>query len=199
MLPPSHVAYSWLALSITQERLDVAQDADYRLVALAALGSDLIDKPLALAYFYKKYKSAVLFAHTWWVYAMAFVGHGLLDRVWLFRDTFWWPFLGWRFTVWGKQGAQQEKISQAYWVTFTRRPELWSWEVGGLVALLWFVWRHRLYRVDNLRRFILTGRVGWVVDWLGDRVACKDDGVDGVDGVDEVDELRENVAVEDDR
>lgn len=154
----------------------MAHDADYRLVALAALGSDLIDKPLALAYFYKKYKSAVLFAHTllayafvfwlgmtrlrrWRVYTMAFVGHGLLDRVWLFRDTFWWPFLGWRFTVWGKQGSQQEKISQAYWVTFTRRPELWSWEVGGLIALGWFVWRHRLYRMKNLRRFILAGRV----------------------------------------
>jgi len=176
MLPPSHIAYSWLALSLAQERLDVAQDADYRFVALAAMGSDLIDKPLALLYFYKKYKSAVLFAHTllayalvfwlgmmrlkrWRLYAVAFVGHGILDRIWFFRDTFFWPFFGWRFTVWGKQGSQQEKIGQAYWVTFTRRPELWRWELGGLIALVWFVWRHRLYRLDMLRRFIVTGRV----------------------------------------
>lgn len=176
MLPPSHVAYSWLSLSLAQEKLGVARDADYRLVAVAAMGSDLIDKPLALAYFYKKYKSAVLFAHTllayafvfwlgmtrwsrWRVYVMAFVGHAILDRVWFFRDTCFWPFLGWRFTEWGKGGSQQEKISQAYWVTFTRRPELWRWELGGLIALIWFACRHRLYKLDNLRRFILTGRV----------------------------------------
>ncbi len=64
MLPQSHVAYTWLTLSLAQEHLDVAPDADYRLIAIAAMGSDLIDKPLAWAHFYEKYKSAVLFAHT---------------------------------------------------------------------------------------------------------------------------------------
>ena len=63
MLPPSHIAYTWLTLSLAQEYLKVAPDADYRLVALAAVGPDLIDKPLAWAYFYKRYKAAVLFAH----------------------------------------------------------------------------------------------------------------------------------------
>ncbi|HRJ44453.1 MAG TPA: hypothetical protein PL105_21340, partial [Caldilineaceae bacterium] len=98
MLPQSHIAYTWAALSLAQEYLDFAPDADYRLVALAAVGPDLIDKPLALAYFYQKYKSAVLFAHTLWaflivlwlglrgtiglVYALAFAGHALLDRLW---------------------------------------------------------------------------------------------------------------------
>ncbi len=53
MLPQSHVAYTWLALSLAQDKLDVAPDADYRLVALAAMGPDLIDKPLAWAHFYK--------------------------------------------------------------------------------------------------------------------------------------------------
>ncbi len=64
MLPQSHIAYTWLALSVAQDLFGVAEDADYRLVALAAAGPDLIDKPLATAYFYRKYKSAVLFAHT---------------------------------------------------------------------------------------------------------------------------------------
>ena len=93
-----------------------------RVVALAAMGSDLIDKPLAAAYFYRRYKSAVLFAHTliayalvtlvtlWraprgWVYGVAFVGHGVLDRIWHFHDTFYWPFRGRRFHVWGKRGS----------------------------------------------------------------------------------------------
>lgn len=175
MLPQSHVAYTWLTLSLAQDHLDVVPDADYRLVALAAMGSDLIDKPLAWAYFYRKYKSAVLFAHTLlfyaaaviltatklrssWVYGVAIAGHALFDRIWLFSDTFYWPFHGWRFHVWGKRGSEQEKIGNAYWYAFTRRPELWIWEVGGLLALAWFVWRHRLYRPANLLSFILTGR-----------------------------------------
>lgn len=176
MLPQSHVAYTWLALSLAQERLEVAPDVDYRLVAFAAMGPDLIDKPLAAAYFYRHYKSAVLFAHTLLsfvavtlytllraprggVYAAAFVGHALLDRLWLFPRTFYWPFLGWRFQVWGKRGSEQEQMGAAYWYAFTRRPELWGWEAGGLLALVIFAARHRLYRWDSLRRFLLTGRV----------------------------------------
>jgi hypothetical protein len=177
MLPPSHVAYTWLTLSLAQEQFDVAADVDYRLVALAAMGPDLIDKPLAWAYFYKRYKAAVLFAHTlltnlgvffWmarragkaqWPYAAAFLGHALLDRLWYYPDTFYWPLRGWRFHVWGKRGSEQAGIGKAYWVTFTRRPELWGWELGGLLALLIFGWRHRLYQWPQLRRFLLTGKV----------------------------------------
>ncbi|MGB4978034.1 MAG: hypothetical protein WBR35_14985, partial [Anaerolineae bacterium] len=32
---------------------------------------DLIDKPLAWAYFYRRYKAAVLFAHTLWSFLLA--------------------------------------------------------------------------------------------------------------------------------
>ncbi len=175
MLPPAHVAYTWLALTVAQDSLHVAEDADYRLVALAALGPDLIDKPLAVAHFYRKYKSAVLFAHTllafvavgystWqlrprgWVYGLAWLGHALLDRIWFFPATFYWPLRGWRFHVWGKRGSEQAEIGKAYWVAFTRRPELWVWEVGGMLALAWVVWRHRLYRPRRLLAFVLTGR-----------------------------------------
>ncbi len=99
MLPLSHVAYTWLALSVAQDAFGIAPEADYRMIGLAAMGPDLIDKPLATAYFYRKYKSAVLFAHTllanlfvlWftvaripriWVYSAAWLGHALLDRLW---------------------------------------------------------------------------------------------------------------------
>ena len=176
MLPPSHVAYTWLTLSLAQERLQVAPEADYRLVALAAMGSDLVDKPLAWVYFYRRYKAAVLFAHTLLAYAtvayltatrlragrvygIAFVGHALVDRIWYFRDTFYWPLRGWRFHVWGKQGSEQEKIGLAYWYAFTRRPELWGWELGGAAALILFILRHRLYRRTPLLHFVRTGRV----------------------------------------
>ncbi|HXF62974.1 MAG TPA: metal-dependent hydrolase [Caldilineaceae bacterium] len=175
MLPPAHVAYTWLALTLAQDTLRVATDADYRLVAAAAMGPDLVDKPLAWAYFYRKHRSAVLFAHTLlaflalvvltarrfprlWVYTAAFAGHAILDRLWFYPDTFYWPLRGWRFHVWRKQGSEQEEIGKAYWFAFTRRPELWGWELGGLLALAWLVWRHRLYRPRRLLAFLLSGR-----------------------------------------
>lgn len=175
MLPPSHMAYTVAAVSLLAERVPALKRVDYRLVALAATGPDLIDKPLAALYFYRKYKSAVLFAHTlivhatvliyvlwrrpgWWPYALAFNGHALLDRLWLFHNTWYWPFRGWRFHVWGKRGSEQQDIKLAYWYAFTRRPELWGWELGGLLAGLWFVWRNRLYRWERLKPFLLTGR-----------------------------------------
>lgn len=174
MLPTAHIAYTWAALALAQQHLGVARDADYRLAALAAVAPDLIDKPLAWAYFYSRYKAAVLFAHTlwsfllalglgaWgllgWVYAVAYVGHGALDRIWFFPDTFYWPLRGWRFHVWGKQGSEQRKIGLAYWFAFTRRPELWGWEVGGVLALAWFVYRFGLYRPSALVAFVRSGR-----------------------------------------
>jgi hypothetical protein len=177
LLPPAHVAYTWLTLTLLQDTMQVAPQADYRGVAIAAMGSDLIDKPLAAAYFYRKHRAAVLFAHTllayaavavwaWWrwprgaVYALAFVGHAVLDRIWGFPDTFYWPLRGWRFHVWRKRGSEQDAMGRAYWVTFTRRPELWIWEVGGMLALGWVIWRHRLYNPRRLFAFLRTGRPG---------------------------------------
>ncbi len=176
MLPPSHITYTLAAWDILQDKFPALQNKDYRLVALAAVGPDLLDKPLAALYFYRRYKSAVLFAHTllmhlavlvialWkkprgWPYFLAFNGHAILDRLWLFHDTWYWPFRGWRFHVWGKQGSEQQDIKLAYWYAFTRRPELWVWELGGLVAGIWFVWHNKLYLPHRLKHLFFTGRL----------------------------------------
>ncbi len=176
MLPPSHITYTLATYDLLRRRFDTLPDVDYRLLAVAATGPDLIDKPLAALYFYRRYKAAVLFAHTllvhltvfavaiWrrpagWPYLMAFNGHALLDRLWLFHDTWYWPFRGWRFHVWRKSGSEQEHIGLAYWYAFTRRPELWLWEAGGILAGLWLVWRYRLYRLDRLWFLLRTGRL----------------------------------------
>lgn len=173
MLPPSHVAYTLLAVDWLRQRIPALKSTDYRLMALAATGPDLIDKPLAVLYFYRRYKSAVLFAHTllahltvfglvwrfkptWLAYVLAFNGHAILDRLWFFPKTWYWPFLGWKFHVWDNQ---QSGIKEAYWHAFTRRPELIIWEVGGLVAGLVFVWRHRLYEPTRLLGFLRDGRL----------------------------------------
>jgi hypothetical protein len=176
MLPQSHVTYTIAAIELLKERVPVLKEADYRLLALAAMGPDLIDKPLAALYFYRRYRAAVLFAHTllvhlavlaitlwrkpwWWPYALAFNGHAILDRLWFFKDTWYWPWRGWRFHVWRKEGSEQANMKLAYWYAFTRRPELWGWELGGLLAGLWFVLRHRLYHPERALHLLKTGRL----------------------------------------
>lgn len=176
MLPQSHVTYTLAIWNLAEKRFPGLKNADYRLVALAAMGPDLIDKPLAAIYFYRKYKSAVLFAHTLivhaavfavaifkkprgWQYLLAFNGHAILDRLWTFHQTWYWPLKGWRFQTWGKQGSEQTDIKRAYWYAFTRRPELWGWEAGGLLAGLWFVMRNRLYRWPRLKTLLFTGKI----------------------------------------
>src|SRR5262245_29951997 len=64
MLPQSHITYTLAAYDLLKARLPDLPEVDYRLLALAAIGPDLIDKPLAALYFYRRYRSAVLFAHT---------------------------------------------------------------------------------------------------------------------------------------
>lgn len=181
MLPQSHVAYTAAAFAAVKNHITGLKTIDYRWLALAAMGPDLLDKPLAAAYFYPKYGSAVLFGHTllvhlavllytlwkrppWWPYAVAFVGHTLLDRLWYFTDTWYWPFRGWRFHVWKKAGSEQTDMKRAYWYAFTRRPELWGWELGGLLAGLWLVMRYRLYHPARLGRLLATGQLSEELD-----------------------------------
>lgn len=176
MLPQSHIAYTLAAYDLLSERIPALREVDPRVIALAALGPDLVDKPLAALYFYRRYKSAVLFAHTllahlaalaailwkrpwWWPYVLAFNSHIVADRLWFFPDTFFWPLRGWRFHVWRKAGSEQQDIKKAYWYAFTRRPELWAWEIGGLVVGLWWLLRHRLYEPRRLWAFLRTGRL----------------------------------------
>jgi hypothetical protein len=176
MLPQSHIAYTIAAFDLIKTWVPAFKKVDYRLLALAAMGPDLLDKPLAAIYFYRKYRAAVLFAHTLlvhltlllytvskrpngWPYALAFNGHAILDRLWFFDKTWYWPFKGWHFHVWRKSGSEQSDMKLAYWYAFTRRPELWGWEVGGMLAAAWFVYRHRLFRWERLKPFLLTGRL----------------------------------------
>jgi hypothetical protein len=176
MLPHSHIALTLFAFDLARRRFPQLNRVDMRLVALATSLPDLVDKPLAALYFYRRFKSAMLFAHTLltqllvvyftltkmpqhWPYALAFLMHGLQDRLWLFRNTFWWPLRGWRFHVWRKQGSEQKDIQRAYWYAFTQRPELWVWEVLGFLALVAFVLLNRLYRPARLWQLIRDGHL----------------------------------------
>jgi hypothetical protein len=174
MLPPGHIAYTLVSLNEIQKKTGKFKDADYRLVALMSMGPDFIDKPMAFAYFYPKYKSSRLFAHTLvlhlvvllltlWkapdhlVYALTFNGHAIADRQWFHPQTFLWPLLGWGFYTWRSKEAQEGDSLKAYQHDFINRR--WLWEIGGMIALLWFIGRNHLWERERLVHLLLTGRL----------------------------------------
>ena len=171
MLPIGHVAYTLGAWELARERFDL--EADYRLVALAALLPDLVDKPLSLLIFTEARTSQGL-AHTlllhalilmgtalFWrrgiLYALAFNGHLLLDRMWLYPHTLFYPFLGWRFEPWRFMGTPEAMLEN--YLEIIQYPGIIACEVGGLAVLAWLVFRHRLYRWETLKGFLFFGKV----------------------------------------
>jgi len=47
MLPTGHIEWTWAGLNLIQRRTGLFEDADYRIMALAVMAPDLLDKPLA--------------------------------------------------------------------------------------------------------------------------------------------------------
>jgi hypothetical protein len=67
MLPTGHVEFTWAALNAVQRKTGLFREADYRLVALAALAPDLLDKPLALT-LYRDSNAALFWGHNVWLH-----------------------------------------------------------------------------------------------------------------------------------
>ena len=67
MLPTGHIEFTWAALNLVQRRTGRFRDADYRLMAVAALAPDLLDKPLALT-FYSDTQAALFWGHNLWLH-----------------------------------------------------------------------------------------------------------------------------------
>ncbi|MCS7286716.1 MAG: hypothetical protein RMK30_02730 [Anaerolineae bacterium] len=152
MLPLAHIGLSLATFGFLRKK-GFFKGLDYKKVALAAILPDLIDKPLAI-FVFPESKSALLFSHTLllhlavWVgialknwrnlpYALAFSGHLILDRIWEFPQTFFFPFRGWSFHRWRDVGSP-EAFGKAYFEVMMEHPELLVGEVVGIIALLWF-------------------------------------------------------------
>lgn len=74
--------------------------------------------------------------------------HLLLDATWTRSATFWWPFLGTRFSDSGLPSLQRPLAV------------IVGLEVAGLAALLWARGRFRLHEPERRRLFLTTGRLG---------------------------------------
>ncbi len=157
MLPLAHIGLSLATFGLLRKK-GLFRKIDYRKVALSSILPDLIDKPMAV-FVFPESRSALLFSHTlilhlavWlWTalkgwrnlpYALAFTGHLLLDRIWEFPQTFFFPFRGWSFHRWRDVGSPGA-FGKAYFEVTLEHPELVVGEIAGLIALLWF-FRERL-------------------------------------------------------
>lgn len=174
MLPQSHIGYTLLTFRVAQKWLPAARRVDYRLLALAAITPDLLDKPVVLLT-YQRWAATKLLAHTglwhllvlllvWWrrpgcwPYALALNGHLLFDRLWHHPHTLYWPGHGRHFQRWHRPGQRRSSL-RAY-CRHLRGESLASYlEIGGTLALLLFGGSAALFRRARLRQFLATGRV----------------------------------------
>jgi len=178
MLPLAHVEITWAAANVLQRKGRSFRwpHLDYRLLALVALAPDLLDKPLAI-FVLRQSGAALLFGHTlllhlvvwmvalaagrlsrWLPYLLALSGHLVADRMWGFRQTLLWPFLGAQFHQWREVGSPAAFL-EAYISIIGDEPKLLWFELAGLALLVWLIADRKLYRKDRLGRFLRTGRV----------------------------------------
>lgn len=175
MLPLGHIAYAWGGLRLLQRRASLFRDADYRLVALAAMTPDLSDKALALSGL-SSHRTGQVWAHTlffchlpvllatlvlrrrWLAYALAFNSHLLTDRMWRFRHTLFHPFFGRRFGDWRDLNSLEGMVD-AYKEVLREDRLTIPLELGGFAILLWLGLSNRLYRPVRLLSFLRRGRL----------------------------------------
>ncbi len=175
MLPLGHIAYAWGGLRALQKRAGLFGEADYRLVALAAMAPDLTDKALALSGL-SKHRTGQVWAHTllfchlpvllttlvlrrrWLPYALAFNSHLITDRMWRFPHTVLHPFFGRRFGDWRDLNSVRG-IVEAYKEVVREDRLTIPLELGGLAILLWLLLGNSLYQPVRLLSFLRTGRL----------------------------------------
>lgn len=173
MMPPGHIATTWaVALALQKNKPKLAR-LDYRLLAVASMLPDFIDKPLAVSVFTEAETSqlvahsifvhaiilvgALLFSRKSLPYVLAFSGHLILDRMWHHTETFWWPLFGWNVFWKFKSMNTPESMLSVYIDIITRYPRVWIIEIIAIVTIMWITIRHQLYRWQVFRTFLSTG------------------------------------------
>ncbi len=142
MLPTGHVEFTWAALNLLQRKAGLFHDADYRLIALAALAPDLLDKPLALTV-YRDTDAALFWGHNLWFHlGVWLVAWGVISvRAWKRRDC--------QFSAQGKRPSQGLRWGPlAYLLAFSGHllaDRMWGFQESlfyPLGAGYWHPWMH---------------------------------------------------------
>ena len=175
MLPTGHIEWTWAGLNLIQRRTGLFEDTDYRLVALAVIAPDLIDKPMAW-FVFPDANAALFFGHTLLLhgtvwggvaasghlrrllpYLLAFSAHLVEDRMWGFTQTLLWPLRGWDWHPWQHVSTPGEML-QAYLQIVVQEPILIGLDAVGAGLMVWFLWDRKLFFRDRLFSFLRRGR-----------------------------------------
>ncbi len=171
MLPLGHIAYTWATLTWLQSH-GQAQQTDFRAAALASLLPDLVDKPLSLTILSRSGTSqgpchtlagqalltlaAAVFRPKWLPYAAVCNSHLLLDQMWKYPRTLFYPFSG-QLDTWRFMGTPQAMLT-AY-AEIATRPSILALETAGLLLLGWVIRRGSLFQRQRLLHLLRTGEV----------------------------------------
>jgi hypothetical protein len=150
------------------------QRVDYRIVAIASLIPDLIDKPIGRIIFKSRFESGRIYAHTlilnlalfcvlffmrgrakrkFVLIPLSSLLHLAEDGVWSTPKIFWWPLFGTSFPKEPVSGG-----TLAFLGAFTS-PAMIVQEAIGLAAILFLLGSHGLLTADGIRSFIRTGHL----------------------------------------
>jgi hypothetical protein len=150
---------------------------DLRFLVLGALLPDLIDKPVALA-FYADLGSVRLAGHSlswsavvmtvvvlatrrgrprrrWMAVPIGMMVHLFLAFTWADPETLWWPFLGFGFT------PAAAATTGAYLQGLLTDPWVWVREAVGAAYLGALWWRAGLADAGRRARFLRTGMIAF--------------------------------------
>jgi inner membrane protein len=163
---PSNQPKSWLT--------SLARNIDIRLLLVACLLPDIIDKPLGYIFFREALSNGRVVSHTLlflvivslaglflyhigkknWLLVVSFgvLVHLILDQMWKTPETLLWPFFGFAF----------EKHDITNYIpgiidSLTAKPEVYIPEIIGGLILIWFAWE--VLRRRKLLSFIKYGRI----------------------------------------
>lgn len=158
MMPLGHLG---IPLLIPLIKKDIS--IDIRLLLVGSVLSDLIDKPLG--HLILPENNGRIFAHTLLFVLILFIAglmyrpvmgltigasiHLILDGMFLDPRTALWPLLG---------PFESMDFKVQYWLDALLEPYVIVEEITGLILIIIFVIRFRLYDPSVLRSFISTGR-----------------------------------------
>jgi hypothetical protein len=145
---------------------------DYRVVAVASLLPDVIDKPLGRIIFKSRFDSGRIFGHTlllnvallcvlffmrgrakrlFVLVPISSLLHLAEDGVWSTPKVFWWPFFGTTFP--------KDPLSGGGFAFLVPTTGLVVQEAIGLAAIAWLLASHGMLNRGGVRAFLTTGHL----------------------------------------
>ena len=147
---------------------------DYRFLLLGAILPDIFDKLIGRVFFGDYFNNGRIFFHTLLFITIIIIIslvlsnpkliclssgwflHILEDRMWMpcWHKTLFWPFLGFNFPESDTENYFSFLISH-----FFNEPYIYLTEIIGIVIILSFFFKFRLYNKMNTHYFITTGNL----------------------------------------